>query len=76
MFVNQKITARLLSVMLAMVLTSGCSMVGATGWPQQMKQAQAVHAFDENRAPYGQRIAAAWDIYRPQVYGLNPAFGR
>ncbi len=67
---------RLLAVTAVVGLASACSMVGATGSPQQIAQANAVHAFDENRAPYGQRVALAAASYRPLVYGLNPYFGR
>ena len=69
-------TAKLLSVMVMMGLVSACSTIGAPGSPQQIAQAQAVHAFDENRAPFGQRIVAAQTVYSPRVRGLNPYFGR
>jgi len=68
--------AKLLMVTLTIGLVSACSTIGATGSPQQIAQARAVHAFDENRAPFGQRFVAAQAVYRPGVRGLNPFFGR
>lgn len=64
---------RALTMLTLIGLLSGC---GATGSPQQRAQANAVHAFDENRAPYGQRIALAEAGFKPRLYGLNPYFGR
>lgn len=64
------------SLFMMTLLLAGCSLVGETGSPQQTARAEAVHRFDENRAPYGQRVAVADALYRPQVYGLNPYFGR
>lgn len=68
--------ARLFGLLVIVSLVSACSVIGSSGSPQQIAQAQAVHAFDENRAPYGQRIASARTFYKPGVYGLNPYFGR
>lgn len=62
-----------LSVILVAGLVSAC---GTTSSPQQLAEARAVHAFDENRAPFGQRIARAEAGFTPRVYGLNPYFGR
>ncbi|MGI9486522.1 MAG: hypothetical protein ACR2RF_11705 [Geminicoccaceae bacterium] len=66
-------TTKALTMLTLIGLLSAC---GATGSPQQLAQANAVHAFDENRAPFGQRIALAETHFRPRVYGLNPYFGR
>ncbi len=66
-------TTKTLSMLTLIGLLSAC---GATGSPQQLAQANAVHMFDENRAPYGQRIAYAETYYKPRVFGLNPYFGR
>ncbi|MGI9500907.1 MAG: hypothetical protein ACR2P3_12785 [Geminicoccaceae bacterium] len=66
-------TAKVLSALLLATVVSAC---GTTGSPQQLAQAAAVHAFDENRAPFGQRIVLASARYKPRVYGLNPYFGR
>lgn len=71
----QKIT-KLVGIVSMIGLVSACSVVGAKGTPQQLAQARAVHAFDENRAPFGQRIASGRAFYKPGVYGLNPYFGR
>ena len=68
-----KIPAKLLSVALIAAVTSACSL---TGSPQQLAEARAVHAFDESRAPFGQRILLAQAQYQPRLYGLNPYFGR
>ncbi len=62
-----------LSIMTMIGLLSAC---GTTGSPLQRAEADAVHAFDENRAPYGQRIALAQAGFKPRLYGLNPYFGR
>jgi len=64
---------KLLSVAILLAITSACSF---TGTPQQLAEARAVHAFDENRAPFGQRIAAAQAQYKPRLFGHNPYFGR
>ena len=66
-------TSKALTMLTLIGLLSAC---GATGSPQQLAQANAVHAFDENRAPFGQRIAFAEARFKPRVYGLNPYFGR
>lgn len=68
--------AKLFGLLITVSLVSACSVVGSSGSPQQIAQAQAVHAFDENRAPFGQRVASARAFYKPGVYGLNPHFGR
>lgn len=68
--------AKLLGVTMMIGLVSACSTLGFQGSPQQIAQARAVHAFDENRAPFGQRIAVAQSFYSPQVRGLDPYFGR
>ncbi len=66
-------TAKTLGLLTLIGLLSAC---GTAGSPQQLAEARAVHAFDENRAPYGLRIAHAEADYRPRLYGLNPYFGR
>lgn len=66
-------TTRILGVLLLAGLLSAC---GSSGSPRQLAEASAVHAFDENRAPFGQRIAAGQRHFKPRVYGLNPYFGR
>jgi hypothetical protein len=71
--INAKLSMSLCVLMLPLF---GCSLVGEAGSPQQVAQAEAVYRFDENRTPYGMRVAAAEALYRPQVYGLNPYFGR
>jgi len=68
--------AKLLSVTLMMGLVSACSTIGASGSPQQIAERQAVFAFDENRAPFGQRIVFAQASYSPRLRGHNPYFGR
>lgn len=60
----------------ALVLAAVVSACGTAGSPQQIARANAVHAFDENRAPFGQRIVQASAVYKPRLYGLNPYFGR
>ena len=67
---------RSLSVLIAVALLSGCSLVGQQGTPRQMQEAKAVHAFVSDIGPYGNRVAAANAVYRPRLYGLNPYFGR
>ncbi|MEM8952433.1 MAG: hypothetical protein AAGC99_24255 [Pseudomonadota bacterium] len=67
---------RSLSALVAVMLLSGCSLVGEKGTPRQMQEAKAVHAFVSDIGPYGQRIAAANAVYRPSLHGLNPYFGR
>ncbi len=62
-----------LTMLTLIALLSAC---GATGSPQQRAEANAVNLFDENRAPYGQRIALAEAGFKPRLYGLNPYFGR
>ena len=64
----------ILLVMLSAV--GGCSLFGMEGTPQQMAMARAVHAFEDNRAPYSQRYLTARAYYKPRLFGLNPYFGR
>lgn len=72
---NQRFSATA-KVLCALSVTGLLSACGTMGSPQQLAQASAVHAFDENRAPFGQRIALVEVGFKPLVYGLNPYSGR
>jgi hypothetical protein len=73
---ERRTAMRSVIVLAAATLLSGCSLIGAEGSPRQMQEARAVHVFVSSIGPYGQRIAAANAIHQPQLYGLNPYFGR
>lgn len=67
---------RSLVVFSVLMLTSGCSHVGAEGASRQIEEARAVHTFVSSIGPYGHRLASANAIYQPRLPGLNPYFGR
>ncbi len=67
---------KLAGATLMLAALSACSMIGAPGTSQQVAEAKAVHIFDESRLPFGQRIALAQASYTPQLFGINPYFGR
>ena len=69
-------TIKMAALLVILSVVGGCSLFGLEGTPQQMAMARAVHAFDENRAPYSQRYLAARAYYKPRLFGLNPYFGR